>query len=118
MIEKQLEIRALARDCRVTHALVEQLKAVVKHQRGSDEATRKQLQAAKQLNKQLTARLQDLDNKADLHFPNDNVLPGNQAHTSIPAGDNDLLESMMLDGITDDDVDELFPPLILRDFSD
>ncbi|WP_426727050.1 hypothetical protein ACEN2A_07825 [Corynebacterium auriscanis] len=106
MIEKQIEIRALARDSRTARSLVEQLKATVKQQRGADAATRKQLQAAKQLNKQLTARLQELDGKAALHFPGGNVLPGSHAQTSTPAGDSELL-----DGITDDEVDAMFPPL-------
>lgn len=107
MIEKDIEIRALARDSRTARSLVKQLKATVKQQRGADAATRKQLQAAKQLNKQLTARLQELDGKAALHFPGGQVLPGRHAQTSTPAGDGELVGS-----ITDDEVDAMFPPLI------
>lgn len=105
LVEKQLELRALARDARTCKNIERDLKQLVKAQRGTNPATRKQLEAIKQLSKSLTARLQELDGRADLEFPGGQRIAGNHGNRHTPVGDERLIPQ----GV---DVDKLFPPLI------
>ncbi|CAB0776901.1 hypothetical protein FRC0182_00636 [Corynebacterium diphtheriae] len=105
LVEKQLELRALARDARTCKTIERELKHLVKAQRGTNPATRKQLEVIKQLSKTLTTRLQELDGRTDLEFPDGQRIAGNHGNRHTPVGDERLIPQ----GV---DVDKLFPPLI------
>lgn len=106
MVEKEYEIRALARDAGTCGRRKEELKRLVKDQRGADPRTRGQLEVIKELAKQIASRIRVLDGRAGVQFPGGQVLPANHAQTGRPAG------GRLLDHITDAELDTMFPPLI------
>ncbi|WP_165165430.1 hypothetical protein [Corynebacterium qintianiae] len=106
-IERDLEIRALARDARRAGHMEDELQAQIKQLRGGDGALRARARAMRGLRQELTTRLRELSGLGEQMFPGGNVIAARHVHTCAPAG-SEAVGSLLWGHA----VDAAFPPLL------